>query len=1164
MSQIPPETRRRQRLATDPAASVWVSANAGSGKTYVLSRRVIRLLLAGTDPGRILCLTFTKAAAAEMANRVFDVLGRWAVLPDDRLAAEIEDLEGEPPRPRQVTDARRLFARALETPGGLKVQTIHAFCEALLQRFSLEANLTGRFEVLDDRGAALLLAEAKAEAIRLAAADEDGPLGAAFRTLLAVATDAAVDDALKAYVKDREAFSAWIAAAGGLDPAIAGLSTALGAPPGVTAEDLMDRTLASPDFDGAVLDRLVPVLDTAGKKAAAMADAFRAAAIATDQDERRALWRGIFLTDKGQPKKESAIVNDVEAALPGTRERFAREADRLAALDRAIAAVRTAERTAAVARVADRVIGLYQAMKARDGALDYDDLILRTAGLLARADAAQWVQYKLDQGLDHVLVDEAQDTSPKQWEIVEALTAEFFAGAGARGRTRRTVFAVGDEKQSIYSFQGAAPRLFGETRAKFGRQAVEADARFHDLKLDLSFRSTPDVVKAVDRIFAPPTAHRGLGTDLEPPSHETVRASEPGLVELWPEVVAAKAPEPEHWEDPVDAVGSGSPEVVLATRIADTVAGWIRDGERLPSTGRRIRAGDVLILVRKRGPFVDAVNRALKQRRVPIAGADRLDVVNHIVVADLLAAARVALLPEDDLSLAAAAKSPLVGLSEDDLFRLAHGRAGSLWAAVEAAAETGDQAARTLRDAVAGWRRRAERVDPFAFFAALGSDGARARFRARFGHEADEVIDEFLRLALAFEMRETPTLQGFLCLAEDADDDVKREVVEGRDEVRVMTVHGAKGLEAPVVFLIDPGSAPVSGQHDPSVVLAGTAAGAPLVWAGSGVKPAPVEAALAGFRQAQEEEYRRLLYVGLTRARDRLIVAGVAKTGKPDGRWHTLVREALAPEAEPVIDAAGATVAWRWRLDPSRAARAPVDEADRTRTPAPLPAWIGVKPVEPPTPLVLTPSSAGAGVEVAPTRTARVDAFERVRRPDAPAAQRGRLVHRLLEGLPEVPPSERRAKAAAFLAREASAFDPDERERLRRAVEALLDDPAFGPVFAAHGRAEVGLVGVIDAPDGRRVEVSGQVDRLLIAPDAIRIVDFKTNRIVPDRVPDAYVAQLALYRRLLADLHPGRPVEAAILWTEAPRLDPVPAGMLDAMLTRLLTQTGSERDGGRS
>ncbi|WP_181703744.1 double-strand break repair helicase AddA [Chthonobacter albigriseus] len=1163
--EIPAETRERQRMATDPKASVFVSANAGSGKTWVLSRRVIRLLLTDTDPGRILCLTFTKAAAAEMANRVFEVLGGWTTLGDAALAKEIEAVEGVPPPPARLKVARRLFARALETPGGLKVQTIHAFCEALLQRFPVEANLAGRFEVLDDRGAAFLIAEAKAEAVRAAALDGDGPLGRAFALLLSECPDQAIDTALRALVRDREALAAWFDRVGGLDAAVAGLPAALDVPEGATAESLIAETVQSPHFDGATLSALIPVLDSASVRMQEFAGGLRAA-IGLDLPAGAKAWRELFLTQKNEPKKESFITQAVEAALPGTRARFAAEAARVRDLLAASAGLETAARTGALVRLADRMIGTYQALKARDGALDYDDLIQRTANLLARSDAAAWVQYKLDQGIDHVLVDEAQDTSPRQWDIVRALSEEFFAGAGARSRVNRTLFAVGDEKQSIYSFQGAAPKLFGENRDQFGRRIAAADLLFHNLKLVLSFRSTPDVIKAVDRVFADPAAHRGLSTDDEPTVHETVRSADAGLVEIWPETEAEKAREPEHWEDPVDRVGRGSADLLLAARIAEEVAGWLDRGERLPSTGKRIRPKDVLILVRKRGAFVEAVNRALKARIVPVAGADRLDVIGHIVTQDLTAAARVALLPEDDLTLAAVAKSPLVGLSEEDLFGLAHGREGrSLWSVAEERAAAGDAAAMRLAEAVNRWRGRADTVDPFAFFAAIvGADGGRAAFRARIGHEADEVIDEFLKLALAFEMRETPTLETFLARLKDTDEEVKREVVEGRDELRVMTVHGAKGLEAPVVFLVDPGSPPVSKAHDPRIVALASAPGAPLAWVQSGVRPSSVEAALEESRRGQEEEYRRLLYVGLTRARDRLIVTGVRRDkGSPDGRWHTLVSTALLSEAEAVKDADGAIRGWQWRADRNRAAKADEPDVAPFPPPPPLPDFLARAAPREDVAVPVTPSSALSLIETEPRRP-RQNALDRVRTPDTEATLRGRVVHRLFEVLPELDRAQRREKALRYLAQEAAGLDSLERERLYAQVEGVLLDPRFEGLFGTESRAEVGLVGEIETPGGRTLQVSGQVDRLVVRDGEVMILDYKTNRAVPSEIPDDYALQLALYRRLLQDLYPSRTIRAAILWTEAVRLDEAPAERLDGMLARLVTGMGTGRGSGRS
>ncbi len=1167
-----PDTRTRQHRATDPRASAWVSANAGSGKTYVLTRRVIRLLLSGCEPSRILCLTFTKAAAAEMSNRVFKLLGEWAVMPGPELARALGDVEGAVPDAARIAAARRLFARALETPGGLKIKTIHGFCEALLQRFPVEADLPGRFEVMDERRGLALLAEARATAIREAVADGEGPLGAALGLVLARTTDGGLDAVIDGFLRRREDYLAWIAGHGSLEAALASLPAALGVPAGMDRAALVQACGRSPDFGDDIVRALLPVLDGATKTMQDLAACLRQALGELDPAERARLWRSAFLTGEGKPRA-SAVTKVVEQSIPGTLERCAREASRLVELDGAIAACDVAEMTAAAIRLADRVMGHHAALKRAAGALDFDDLIQRTVSLLARSDAAAWVQYKLDEGLDHVLVDEAQDTSPDQWKIVRAITGEFFAGAGAREGVARTVFAVGDEKQSIYSFQGAEPHLFADNGVAFGRLAGEGGAAFHPISLNISFRSTRDVVKAVDAVFADPAAHAGLTRDPAPTVHETNRADDPGLVEVWPEVEPAETPKPERWEDPVDVTGPGSPEVRLATRIADEVAGWLARGERIAATGRRIRPGDVMILVRKRGAFVEAVNRALKARGIEIAGADRLDVIGHIVAEDLMAAARVALLPEDDLSLAAFARSPLVppaerggssGLTDAELFALAHGRRASLWQAVREAAEAGSGPAMRLADRVQALMARADAGDAYGFFAALvGRNGGRAAFRARIGREADEVIDEFLALALAAEEQGAASLAGFLALTAEAREDVKREVDTTRDEVRVMTVHGSKGLEAPVVFLVDPGSAPSSGQFDPTVLPLENQRGAPLVWLRPGPKPPLVEAAVAAHRLKQEEEYRRLLYVGLTRAADRLIVCGMrGMRSKPDGRWHTLVASALGREAEAVTAADGSIDRWVWCAPPPRAAKPPVDDASVRPAPPPLPEWLSRPLRDPVQPRALTPSSAAALLaEDEEDRPAAgfsgEDPMDRARGLDSPAARRGRLIHRLFEILPEAPPAGRRRRALDHLARMAPDLGEAEHAAIAGSVLALMDDPRWAEVFGPGGRAEVSLAGAVPLPDGREVPVFGQIDRLVVGADEVLIVDFKTGRKVPDAIPLPYATQLALYRALMLRIRPGATVRAAILWTEAPRLDELPAAEMDAILARIVTNMGT-------
>ncbi len=1143
--KIPAATRQAQLLATDPAASAFVSANAGSGKTWVLTRRVIRLLLDGVDPGRILCLTFTKAAAAEMSGRIFEELGRWAGLTDEELTRVLSELEGKPVAPNRLAPARRLFARAIETPGGLKIQTIHAFAEALLQRFPLEAGLDGRFRVLDDTRAKELYTEARAELLSACSAHPDSPEGRALSELVAIADDEALDRALRAVVSAREELAAFFGGAPSVDEALASLPEVLGAPKGASAESLIEEIGRSPYFSGPFLSQLIDRLDASKSKSMpALADGFRAA-LAADAEAKRPLWRNLFLTGKGEPRKRT-FTKDILDAMPEAAERFEREAERILELERALSATLWGTRSAALIRLADRLIGLIEARKARRGLLDFDDLIGRAAALLSRSDATEWVQYKLDEGLDHVLVDEAQDTSPRQWQIVEALTGEFSAGEGARSGRRRTVFAVGDEKQSIYSFQGAAPHLFGLTRQTLGRRLSDAGLPVHDLRLTLSFRSTAAVVGAVDAVFRSPTAHAGLSTDAGPTVHETVRGREPGLVELWPAVEKLPVPPPGNWEDPVDATATASPAVRLAARIADEVAGWLRSGARIAATGALIRPGDVLVLVRKRGAFVEAANRSLKQRGVAVAGADRLDVVGHIVTQDLLAAARVALMPEDDLTLATVAKSPLVGLSEEALFRLAHGRSGRLWDSVVQQAAGGDADARRLRASVLLWMSRADRGEPFVFLSRLvGPDGGRAAYRARFGREADEVIDELLALALAYEGEEAAGLNGFIDRLAKGGELIRRELDAERDEVRVMTVHGSKGLEAPIVFLVDPGDKPASEKNLPDVLAVSDGPNPPIVWRQSGAfRPAPVEAAAGAFIAAQEEEYRRLLYVGLTRARDRLIVAGLkgAEEGA-DRRWHGLVEAALGADAETVKDQDGHVLAWRWRAKdeeppvPAQSALSTVREAP------PLPDWLTRKASE----------EQPAVTSVAPSRAAISDQNGLTAQTfDREAAARGTVLHRLFELLPDIEPEARATTAEAYLARFLPEFSETDRNTLAGSIVALMARHDLAPLFSFAARAEASIAGNLKTPAGRDVAVTGSVDRLLVGPEAVMIVDYKTAVRPPPGVPQRYVLQLALYRAVLGHLWPGRPVRAAILWTATARFDEVAAADLDAALEAYL------------
>ncbi|TKT82770.1 double-strand break repair helicase AddA [Aquamicrobium sp. LC103] len=1163
---VPQETVERQARASDPRSSVWVSANAGSGKTHVLSQRVIRLLLEGTDPSRILCLTYTRAAAANMANRVFSSLARWTMLPDDELAGEIEKLDGRPPSARKIQRARQLFASALETPGGLKIQTIHAFCEAVLHQFPLEANIAGHFEMLDNQMEAALVAEARREMIAGAAEGQDPALAEAFATVLQLGGEFGLETLLGEVVAKRDGLRRFISAIGDGDPRFHPLFGEFGFSGRETPAAILAEVWPDGYFDARLARALTDRAHAAGKVKAADFGADLAAACAlSGPDTLLDALRPLFMTRKnGQWTAKSTkalMAKGVGEHFPGFAEEFERFATAIdAACDRA-ALLNMLQGTRAALVIADWLIARYERLKSARGFLDFNDLITRTVALLGRKDSGAWVQYKLDRGIDHILLDEAQDTSPDQWNVVKNLAAEFFAGKGAREGVERTIFAVGDEKQSIYSFQGAEPEAFDISGREFSERVRAAESRFEHVRLTRSFRSTDDVLSAVDLVFSREETRKGLTRDPEPIAHRAVRENDPGYVELWPSLSPEVVEEPEDWTTPIDH--ASAPAVRLARQIAATLRRWLDTGERIEGTGKRLSAGDVMVLVRKRDRFIHALTRELKNCGIPVAGADRLVLAGHIAVQDLMAIGRFVLQPEDDLSLAAVLKSPVFGLGEETLFRLAAERPRSLFAALRQAAEN-DDALKAVLDQLVAWRDEAGYRPAFEFYAGLlARDGLRRRMIARLGHEAGDVVDEFLNFCLAAEKSGVAGLEPLLALLEGGGPEIKREMDQTRGEVRIMTAHAAKGLEAPVVFLVDSGSAAFSESHLPRLMPFDPPRrgwrGPGYLWRAAGDMTNKFSRELARTaREKAEQEYRRLLYVGMTRAEDRLVVCGYhGKRGPSDMTWHAIVRDALSgsqDSAEHVHPVSGARVL-RYRVTPLRAIEeGKAEEGARAELAAMPAALTRPLPAPPRLPRPLSPSGAAALIE--PERELGRAKGSPVL-DEAPAAsfaiERGLAVHRLLQMLPALAEAERVPAAMRYIARIGKSWHEADRERLLGSVEAVLREPRFAPIFAQGSRAEVTIMGTVKLGAVERA-VSGKIDRLAATDREVLVVDYKTNRPPPAglrEVPGGYVAQLALYRELLAPLYPGRRISAALLFTEKPILIEVPAEAMDDALVRL-------------
>lgn len=1121
---VPSHLRERQTTASDPAASIWVAANAGSGKTHVLTQRVIRLLLSGVAPAKILCLTFTKAAAAQMSTRVFDTLARWTMLDDARLRDAILATGAPAPSGADMLLARRLLTRTIETPGGLKIQTIHAFCERLLHLFPFEANVPARFEVADEKRAEELMSRAKRSAIE-AARREDG----------------AAADAL-ARVAD-------LAGSFGLDPLLA-LALRLRAPVQRHPQDLqatLAARLGAPDARAAAQVRRAVVTDglppedwsdlaarldrgTANdrKQAARLREALAAyrvevegAAFPLTLDAYLKVFvdtsdkpRGALLT-KGLAKADPTL----EATLAGEQTRILELRDELRIAE-------AIERTQALLALVDAVRATYERMKSAAGLLDFDDLIERTLRLLERSDAG-WVLHKLDAGIDHVLVDEAQDTSEPQWRILEHLTGDFAAGDGASS-ARRSFFVVGDDKQSIFSFQGAAPAMFDAMRSAFERRFRSGRKPFERVSLKTSFRSVPGILAAVDKVFESAPHQDGLVAPADVwPVHESIKADLPGLIEIWPRVAAAPAPDPADWSIPLDETSERDPVWVVADRIARKVKALIApgSGEYVHEGGARrpIRAGDILVLVRTRNAFFETVIRALKRHYVEVAGADRLDVARHIAVMDLVAVGRAALLSQDDLSLACVLKSPLFGFTDEDLVALAPNRRGSL---AEALATSSLPHHRAAHATLADWAVRAARTTPFAFYIELlGRDGGRRKMESRLGPEAHDAIDEFLRLALAHEREGAPSLVTFLDDVEALDSSIRRDMEGPGDAVRVMTVHAAKGLEAKVVFLPDTCQVP-SPRLDPVIFDLNKESGrAPvLVWSPHKADDcAVVAAARAAERLATMREYRRLLYVGLTRAEERLYIAGFYNVQEPPADcWNAMIEAAFpdAPEVPAFWDEAQTL---RRIVSAGHAPAGAVPRAMHEQHPLRLaPEWL-TRPVAP-----------------APSGPAALRATQRVGAATPERRRRlgfGTGVHLLLQHLPAFAAEIRAAQAQKLLAQRADVDAADVATMIAEA-EAVLAMAELAPLFTPQARTEVAVIGRVGDAEGAPRLVNGVVDRLVVEPARVLVCDFKTGAPSPTAEREN-LRQLALYRDVLAPLWPDRPLVAWLVWTRERRIVPL-------------------------
>ncbi len=1113
--------RAEQKAASDPAEHVWLSASAGTGKTYVLSARVLRLLLRGVAPDAILCLTFTKSGAAEMAERVHTRLAGWVRLDGPALAAELKTLD-EDFGPASIAVARTLFANVLESRGGgLRIMTIHAFCQTLLAGFPLEAGISPGFRPLEGREEALLAQNVLSELIVTAEREGDARLLGDVRAMSMRLGEDGVVAFLKRAAPALETLEA-------LGPGVeATVRRAMDVPAEYSFDDLV-AACADDGFDRQALLDLSAALDRWGSKRATERGTRIAGWLLGTAEQRAAelpalarAWckaDGTLFAGKGWVPDDpgyDALVEKLDAWCRSHLERAGRAA--------------LAADTTAALRAAQRFARAYADAKRARGLVDFDDQIRLTRALLVEPGMGDWIRYKLDSATDHILVDESQDTNRAQWDIVDALAAEFWTGEGARGDRSRTIFAVGDYKQAIYGFQGTDPRHYERAGLAFDLKAVNANQTLRRLSVNRSFRSSPPVLAVVDAVLDA-LQPEALGLIDASAPHVSANGG-PGEVVILPPVTSD-----------MDLVDEGEEGWIpnatrdLATKLARQVRSWIAEPLLLAKDGGRpLQPGDVMILVRARSDLAPLLVARLQEEGVPVAGVDRLKLKTPLAVQDLLAAARFAAQPDDDLNLASLLVSPLMGWSQDALLDVAFGRPASLWAAIPPG---------PTRDALGTLLRAADFTTPYAFFENLlsGALQGRRKLIARLGEEARDPVDELLNAAIQFERDGLATLQPFLDWFDSGETDIVRDAGAAGGAVRVMTVHGAKGLQAPLIILADACADPDRPlERNFKWTIEGVADDLPLF------RPRSAERALiASLQESMDDhddrarkEHWRLLYVAMTRAEERLVIAGSlgsrAKGVVPPQSWHSAVECAMITMGAERSDDALWGSALRYG-DPVKGGPKSAAENNLNRPEAnasPLPSrrepWLDTSaPLEARPPRPLAPSAIGQDDDASPPPGAAM----------AQAGARGRLLHALFERLPSLPASERRAAGLHWLASETP--DP----ALVDVALNIIEDPRFAAIFAAGALAEAPIAGVVDG-----LVVSGTVDRLAIGDGVVDIIDFKTGSRVPqsaDQVPIGHVRQMAAYAAVVAGIFPDFEVRASLLYSHGPVLLRLPPALLAA------------------
>ena len=1113
---------KEQKIAANPELSVWVTANAGTGKTKVLTDRVLRLLLAGNDHNSILCLTYTKAAASEMYERIYDRLIKWSIMGHQELVENISELISRMPTEDEILLSRRLFAMVASGVDDISIQTIHAFCQSLLQKFPLEAGINPGFSIIEEAKSKELIEEAKSILLNniSIAEDDNNNLIEAFKYLVSVKSEYAIDDIIAAIIYNFSKIRSLLEHHGDIDSFIRHISDELDVRLDASLDDIELEILS---FDRDNIKYIADILVTGGLRDKKYSQSIYSILAKKDLDIDYNEYISIFFTKKNEKRKISSLVTKkILEENPRIEDLIAFEQSRLESILEQIKSVKTFLASRNFLYIAAEIINIYSALKNNSNYIDHDDIIYYSLILLDQPDISSWILYKLNYKISHILLDESQDTSPDQWKLMTKLTEDFFSGDSINEERSPTLFIVGDEKQSIYSFQGAnIESYFNELKRLKSINKNNISFNFNTVDMNLSFRSTEAVLNIVDYIFNKPEFKNAVSDNDLLIKHNIYRKNQAGLVEIWSNINDDEK-KSDLWQLPKEYRQENNEEVQLAKRIADQIAVRINENRVLKSKNRPVRAGDFLILVEKRTALIHSISRFLKDKGINVAPSDRISLNSEIAIADIISLSKFLLLPQDDLSLAEALKSPLFNLSEENLFLLSYNREDkTLWHSLQFSEDF-----LVIEQEIKQLLADVDYISPFQLYTnILEKNLGRKKFVARLGEAVNEVINEFMAMVLDFEVNNPNSLQEFVRWFENnSDTDIKRQNDSSSDHVRIMTVHGSKGLQAPIVILAD-----ISKQDKDISPPIFDIDNKLLLWSAKSDEDSSYYKNLKQLnKQKIRDEKLRLLYVAITRAEDEFYACGLSKyKGDDSSRWYNILQNCLK-DIGSEFSLEDGLKGYRYSLYDNISIEKDIIEIEENKNNIEVPQFFYEEYKSDISDNSISPSKLESDNN---------DNIQEINSPLYPKinipAIRGNIIHELLHLLPkhDLNRLEESINNLLDLYVELGGLE-SLKEEIYQTVLNIFQNDSLAFIYDNDAYSEIPVKGYYNTKI-----VSGTIDRIVKLDDNnLLIIDYKTSKNPPrfsSDVDDAYIKQMALYKKVVADIFPKMNIECAILWVSS-------------------------------